>query len=136
MTNPLRGSIVSICLILLFLPAASSSQDLLKPNKEKKGMLHVVVTGGDKAKPVSGADVIVRSGDGVFAENTNTNAEGSASMSNVPFGSIKLQVAALGWKTSGLEVDFREGKSIQVKLEPEQRKMPPGATPTPTPTPR
>ncbi len=129
MINPIRLSIVSICLIVLLLPAASSSQDLLRPNKDKRGRLHVVVTGGDKAKPISGADVTVRSADGDFSENTNTNAQGTANMSNVPFGMIIVQVAAQGWKTSGGQYDFKEGISVQVNLESEQK-------PEPSPTPR
>ena len=133
MTSQLRASIVSICLLLLLLvlPAASSSQNLLRPNKDKKGMLHVVVTGGDQAKPINGADVAVRSGDGQFLENTNTNAQGAASMSNVPFGVIVVQVAAMGWKTSGSQYDFKEGISIQVKLEADHPATPPQPSPTP-----
>lgn len=134
MTNPIRGSIVAICLILLILPAIGFSQDPSpspspRPSRERRGRLHVVVTGGDRARPVSGADVIVRSSDGGFSESTNTNSQGAAAMSNVPFGSIKVQVAAQGWKTSGGQYDFREGRSIQVKLEADQR--PPEASPTP-----
>ena len=131
MTNLLRRSIVPICLILLFLPAASFSQDPLRIVKEKKGRLHLVVTGGDKAIPVSGADVTVRTGDGEFAENTNTDAQGAANMSSVPFGTIVVQVVAMGWKTSGREYDFKEGTSIQVKLEPDQKERAPEPTPTP-----
>jgi hypothetical protein len=129
------GSIAAICLILLFLPVAGSSQEPSpspspRQTRERRGRLHVVVTGG--ARPVSGADVMVRSGDGDFSESTNTNSQGAAAMSNVPFGSIKVQVAAQGWKTSGRQYDFKEGTSIQVNLEPDQREKPPEGSPTPT----
>jgi hypothetical protein len=131
MKNPLRGSLVLVFLILLVLPSTGSSQDPLKPNKEKKAVLHVVVTGGNKANPVNGADITVRSSDGAFAENTNTNAQGSAIVSNVPFGSIVIQVTAQGWKTQGRQIDFKEEKFIQVNLESNQTTPPP---PQPSPT--
>jgi hypothetical protein len=130
MTNALRR-VVSICLILLALSAASSSQGLLAPKRVRKGMLHIIVTGGDKAKPVNGADVIVRSSDGEFSENTNTNAQGDANMSNVPFGSIVVQVVALGWKTSGRQYDFKEEKPIQVNLAADKTEKPSEPTPSP-----
>lgn len=131
MKSVICGSIVLVVLLLV-LPGTVSSQDPPKPNREKKAMLHVVVTGGNNAKPVGGADVIVRSGDGEFAEITSTNAQGAARLSNVPFGSIMVRVAAQGWKTSGRQLDFQKEGSIEVKLESEQREI----VPTPSPTPR
>ncbi|HUS10509.1 MAG TPA: carboxypeptidase-like regulatory domain-containing protein [Pyrinomonadaceae bacterium] len=131
MKYPLRGSLVLVFLILLVLPGTGSSQDPLKPNKEKKAMLHVVVTGGDKTRPVNGADVTVRSGDGAFAENTNTNVQGAATVSNVPFGSIVIQITAQGWKTHGRHIDFKEEKFIQVNLESNQTVPAPEPSPTP-----
>jgi hypothetical protein len=130
MKNVICRSIVLIA-VLLVLRAAGWSQDSPKPVKEKKAMLHVTVTGGNKAQAVRGADVIVRSGDGAFAEITNTNAQGAASISNVPFGSIMLQVAAQGWKTSGRHLDFKKEEFIQIKLESEQKEAEPAPSPTP-----
>ncbi len=130
MKSPVCGSIVLV-LVLLVLPGTGSSQDPLRANKDKKAMLHLFVTGGDKAKPVDGADVIVRSGDGAFAENTNTNAQGAASVSNVPFGSIMVQVIAPGWKTSGRQFDFKKEEVIQVNLESDQKEKAPEPSPTP-----
>jgi Carboxypeptidase regulatory-like domain len=134
MTNSLRAGIVSTCLILLLLPATSSSQEMSapKPPRERKGRLHLTVTGGDRSKPVSGADVIVRSGDGGFSEITNTNSQGAANLANVPFGLIRVQIAAQGWKTSGGQYEFKEGRSIQVNLEREQQERPRDPSPTPS----
>lgn len=133
MTKRRSAWIASICLMLLFLPAASFSQDTAapRPARERKGRLRLVVTGG--SNPLKGADVIVRSGDGEFSENTNTNAQGAANMANVPFGLIIVQVTAQGWKTSGRQYEFKEGGSIQVNLERDQRERLPEASPTPTP---
>jgi hypothetical protein len=123
------GRILCILVAILFLPVSFLSQDL-STQKEKKGRLRIVVTGNGNAKPVDGADVIVRSGDGEFEDSTKTDSQGLANIASVPHGNLKIQILKMGWKNWGGLVDFKDDKPIQITLEKEQTE---GPSPSPTP---
>lgn len=128
----------SLCvlIVILLLPVTFLSQDLPKP-KEKKGTLRIVVTGNGSAKPVNGADVIVRSNDGEFEESTKTDSEGHANIAKVPRGNLVIQVVALGWKTWGGQHIFKDDKPIPISLVQDQGAQPSGSPrPSNSPTPR
>ena len=127
---------LSVLLVILLLPVMLFSQDLAGPN-EKKGTLRIVVTGTGNTKPVNGADVIVRSGDGDFEESTKTDSEGHASIAKVPRGDLVIQVVALGWKTWGGQRKFKDDKPISISLEQDQKAQPSeNPSPSNSPTPR
>lgn len=123
------GRTLCILVVILFLPVSFLSQDL-STQKEKKGRLRIVVIGNGNTKPISGADVIVRSGDGEFEDSTKTDSQGLANIGSVPHGNLKIQILAMGWRTWGGQVDFKDDKPIQVTLEKEQTE---GPSPSPTP---
>ena len=104
--------------------------------------LRITVSGKKSGSDVSvaGADVLVRSSNGDFEANPTTDASGVASVSDVPFGKVLIQVTAAGWKTFGHTYDLnKKEQTVAIDLKPAEGAAPspsptPEATPTPTPT--
>ena len=126
MIKQLLEKTLSISLLILSLSVVIVAQDIVgggTARRETRGRLQVIVTGGGESKPVNGADVLVRwqTGDKLFEESTKTDSQGVANISSVPHGTILVQITALGWKTSGLQFDFKNESPIPVHLEQEQK---------------
>lgn len=118
-----------IVLAILFLPLSLPSREL-NSQTEKKGKLRIVVTSNGDTKPVNGADVIVRAPDEDFEKSTKTDSQGVATIAGVPRVSLVIQISAMGWKTWGGQVDFKDDKPIQVTLEKDKPSKP-SESPTP-----
>ena len=84
-----------------------------------------------------GADILVRSlaSDQDFQETSQTNAQGVASVADVPYGTTLIQVTAQGWKNSGNRYDLnKRDQTIKIQLQ-EVEEARPSPTPTPSGTP-
>jgi len=119
---------ILICAGLMVLLALSAS--LRASVVQNKTKLRITVSGkkSDGSMSIAGADVLLRSTDGVFEANPSTDSKGVANVSQVPYGKVLIQVTAAGWKTFGQFYDLnRKEQTIPVELEP---------SPQPTPTPK
>lgn len=100
-----------------------------KPPKDQQDELftiHILVTAGDKNKPVDSASVYVRyeenrkfRRDKLAEMDLKTSAEGKVRVPYVPKGKILIQVIAKGWKTYGKWFDLTEdGQVFKIHLLP------------------
>lgn len=117
-----------VSVILIALPQRMHSQD------HKKGRVQVTVIGGNPSAPVKGADVMVSSGSGDFHERDQTSSRGVVTLTNVPQGTLVVQIAAPGWKTSGSQhVLSTDRLTITITLE-KVAAPPPSPSPSASPT--
>jgi len=126
--------VVLLQIVLVSRASGEGNQNLTK--------LRVTVTGNKSgAKPVAGADVLVRSQTGEFEETAKTDPQGNADISDVPFGKTLIQVTAPGWNNHGQTHELnKKEQTIQVQLTSAGEENPtptptPTSTPTPTPAP-
>lgn len=116
-----------ISLLVVGLPLALVSQ-------ERKGKIQVTVHGGTSNSPVKGADVHVRSSSGEFEDSAQTNNNGVASLSNVPHGTMLIQITARGWRTAGGQ-HVLNGERLNVSVTLDKVEAMPSPSPNPSPTP-
>ncbi len=104
---------------------ASSDEKKDKSKEPLTTRLHIVVTAGDKDKPVANASVYVRFSQSRFLRkdrlvemNFKTSQEGTVKVPEIPRGKTQIQVIAPGWKTFGQWYDLdKEEETIQIKLD-------------------
>ena len=109
--------------------------DTLVSQETKKGRVQITVTGGTSSGPIKGADVVVRSADGDFQETDQTNSHGVSVLSNVPQGTLLIQIAAPGWKTSGSQHVLNSDRlNITISLVADRPPPTPAPTSSPSPT--
>ena len=125
------------CLIPLAFPAVCAAQGEVPPPKsdaakqEKPAApdtftIHIVVTAGEKNRPVENASVYVRyredrkfRRDKTIEMDLKTSPEGKVRVPFVPKGKILIQVVAEGWKTYGKYFELTEdGQVFKVHLDP------------------
>ena len=137
MRRQLRKRALLICTGIMFLlPLATFSRVVERRNKSFT-KLRVVVTGGRQSVPVVGADVLVKSlAEGeAFEDTVPTDSQGVANVSEVPLGTVLIQVTALGWTTSTGQYELnKKEQTIPIQLKEVEEKPTPTPTPPPTPT--
>jgi hypothetical protein len=124
MTNQLTRTflLVSISLLVLIPRGVFSQVHTLTARHQKTNVchLHVDVTAGQEAEPVSGADVFVttESEDTPFERTLRTDKHGAVTFARVPRVKILIQVTAAGFNTFGKRYELEaENKTIAIKLE-------------------
>jgi hypothetical protein len=119
-----RGWFFPACGLLLLLAAAlpAAAADMTKLTVSVKS---------DTGRPVDRADVIVRFVQGRdylklgkkvrTTYELRTNEEGTASIPEIPRGTVRIQVIAKGYQTFGKNVDLDEAeKIVDINLLPPQ----------------
>jgi len=126
------ASVLLLALSVILLPSILRAQSGDKPAKEKQEgttKLRIEVTAGDEGKPVESASVYVRYTQGrklgkdkKIEQNWKTNKDGVVKVSEVPRGSVMIQVIAAGWKTFGkwYEMDQDE-QTVKIRLQKPPR---------------
>jgi hypothetical protein len=117
----------TVLALLALLPLVSPAQE---PNKDPKpspgfAIVRVVVTAGEKDKPVDSASVYFKQKierrlwkDKKREMNLKTNPEGVVRSPEIEQGLWLIQVIAPGWKTYGKWYEIKEGfQEIQIQLE-------------------
>lgn len=139
MTNHLRKNGLFICIGIVSLLPLAVFPKVPERGIQSRTNLHVVVTGlkqvaGIKqALPVVGAMVLVTSqaANHGFEETAPTDAQGIAIFSDVPHGTVTVQITASGWVTYGGPHQLnKRDQTINIQLQEAA-----GTTPSPTPTP-
>jgi phosphatidylserine/phosphatidylglycerophosphate/cardiolipin synthase-like enzyme len=122
---------------LMSLLATASRPPVSQAIIQHKTKLQVMVsgqrTGTNQTVAIGGADVSVSSDEGDF--EAQTDSQGVAILSDVPFGKYRVQVTAAGWKTYGQDWELNsKEKTITVQLKAAQETVP-APSPAPSPTP-
>ena len=140
MAKQLRKKTLLICIGLVFVVSTAGFPRSFERGKQNRTNLHVEVTGkkaNGRGPAVVGADILVRSlaSDQDFSETSQTNAQGVASVADVPYGTTLIQVTAQGWKNSGNRYELnKKDQTIRIQLQ-EVEEARPSPTPTPSGTP-
>ena len=141
MAKQLRKKALLICIGLVFVVSTAGFPRSFGREKQNRTNLHVEVTGkkanGRGQAAIVGADILVRSlaSDQDFQETSQTNAQGVASVADVPYGTTLIQVTAQGWKNSGNRYELnKRDQTIKIQLQ-EVEEARPSPTPAPSGTP-
>lgn len=96
--------------------SGEKKSDSKKSNSKKAPNVSLQVTVTDESgEPVRGVNVFVKqdSDDGEFEKTERTNAEGAATLTKLPLGSVTVQVIGAGWKSWGANLDLADGENTQ-----------------------
>src|SRR5690348_10447483 len=111
----LRSAAVSV----LFFALAATAQ----PDKAPTASLNLVVVRNSNGKPVKNAEVVlhVLDKDGNMKQDgleLKTHEDGKAATDGVPYGKVRIQVIAHGFRTWGNDFDVRQpNMDITIKLQ-------------------
>lgn len=76
------------------------------------GAIRVAVTDGERHTPLAGAHVSVSG----ISRAGSTDAGGICELAGIPAGSITLRIAFVGYSTSTVSLDVREGETVSVTV--------------------
>jgi len=137
---------LSIGVALFFLMYIDVVPKMAETSNQARTNLQVVVTGirkvagGNQTGPVVGAQVLVKSDvqDEDFEETLSTDPQGVANVSNVPRGSVLIQVTAQGWISAGMRHELtKKEQTVKIEMTAEEGPSPsptPSTTPSPSPS--
>jgi hypothetical protein len=113
-----------IITLLLIVPLCLSAGEKKKKLPEQFCALSFVVLKDSNGKPVKNASVVIHSLRKDGSQDSDgfqlkTDADGKASIDDIPFGKLRLQVLAPKLQTYGDDVDVNQAKQeIVIRLKP------------------
>jgi len=136
---------LSIGVSLFFLMYIDVVPKMAETSNQARTNLQVVVTGIRKVAgrnqtgPVVGAQVLVKSEVQDEDFEVSTDSQGVANVSNVPRGSVLIQVTAQGWISAGMRHELtKKEQTVKIEMKAEEGPSPsptPSTTPSPSPSP-
>jgi Carboxypeptidase regulatory-like domain len=109
----------SAAVFVLFIALAVTAQ----PDKAPTASLNLVVVRNSNGKPVKNAEVVlhVLDKDGNMKQDgleLKTHEDGKAATDGIPYGKVRIQVIAHGFRTWGNDFDVRQPNiAITIKLQ-------------------
>jgi Carboxypeptidase regulatory-like domain len=113
-----------IITLLLIVPLCLSAGEKKKKAPEQFCALSFVVLKDSSGKPIKNASVVIHSLRKDGSQDSDgfqlkTDADGKASIDDIPFGKLRLQVLAPKLQTYGDDVDVNQAKQeIVIRLKP------------------
>ncbi len=117
-----QRALMAVPLLLL----AATGQQLQQPQTDSMAVLNMVVVRETNGKPVKNAEVVLHLLDkqGRIKQEgleLKTHDDGKADATGIPFGKVRVQVIARGYRTFGEDYDVsRPQMDITIKLQKPQ----------------
>ena len=121
----LQRALMAVPLLMLGAAAQLSSN----PSSDSTAVLNMLVLRETNGKPVKNAEVVVHVVDKQGrikqeAMELKTHADGKADAAGIPFGKVRVQVIARGYRTFGEDYDVTQPKmDITIKLQKPQEQF-------------
>jgi hypothetical protein len=115
---------VALVTLFLIVPLCLSAGEKKKKAPEQFCSLSFVVLKDASGKPIKNASVVVHSLRKDGSQDSDgfqlkTDTDGRASIDDIPYGKLRLQVLAHGLQTYGDDIEVREAKQeIVIRLKP------------------
>lgn len=113
-----------IITLLLIVPLCLSAGEKKKKPQEQFSALSFVVLKDSNSKPIKNASVVIHSLRKDGSQDSDgfqlkTDVDGKASIGDIPYGKLRLQVLAHSFQTYGDDIEVHEAnQEIVIRLKP------------------
>jgi 5-hydroxyisourate hydrolase-like protein (transthyretin family) len=124
MSQVLKMRFATLVTLLLIVPMCLSAGEKKKKPQEQFCSLSFVVLKDSNGKPIKNASVVIHSLRKDGSQDSEgfqlkTDADGRASIDDIPYGKLRLQVLAHSLQTYGDDIEVKEAKQeIVIRLKP------------------
>jgi hypothetical protein len=115
--------LIVICLLSVLLPAAALAGKKTPPPEEKTASINMTVIRNSSGKPVKNAEVVIHLVDthGKAKQEgmeLKTHDDGKAEATGIPYGKVRIQVIAPGFRTYGEDFNIDQpNHEFTIKLQ-------------------
>ena len=115
--------LILICLLSVLLPAAALAGKKTPPPEEKTASINMTVIRNSSGKPVKNAEVVIHLVDthGKAKQEgmeLKTHDDGKAEATGIPYGKVRIQVIAPGFRTYGEDFSIDQpNHEFTIKLQ-------------------